>query len=436
MKNLMMKTLMKRMILSALILASVALAASDSAKFMGPTGDGHYPQIDTLGKQLWTKTIGCGYSNVAVVGGRLYTAGHVQAKAPQPEVGTKAQFQTRPRRRPSRASEVAGEDVIYCLDAATGKEIWTYTYPALAGKFKGPRATPTIADGKLYFVSRAAETFCLDAKTGEKIWSTPAKKVRAKSPTFGNSTSVLLHEGLCIVNLGRVVAFDAKTGKVKWMSRVEYTKAYNTPRTITVGGKTMLVVTCYEGIVTMDPKSGKTLDLFPWKPPGIGTTITMPILVGKDQLFISASYKIGCGMLTVSPAGKMKLLWKNMDLLNHVANSMLFAKEGYLVGFHGNTGATNPLVAMDVKTGKVLWEKKDVGSGGVIKCGRNLLLIGYGGKVELLTPSRTGVTVLQSMQVFTSTPCWTAPAVAGSKAYFRDNPKGGTKSTLTCYAVK
>ncbi len=398
---------MKRMILSALVLASVAMAASDSAKFLGPTGDGHHPQVDSIGKVLWTKSLGCGYSNVSVVGDKLYTAGHAGDK-----------------------------DVIYCLDAKTGKEIWTYSYPAEPGKFKGTRATPTILDGKLYFVSRAAETFCLDAEKGTKIWSVPAKKVRAKAAYFGNSTSALLYKGLCIVNLGRVVAFDAETGKVKWMSRTVYTKAYNTPRTITVAGKTMLLITAYEGIVTMDPKTGKTLDLFPWKPPGIGTTIVVPVSVGQDQIFISASYKTGCAMLTVSPAGKMTLVWKNMDLNNHLANSMLFAKEGYLVGIHGNTSAKNPLVAMDIKTGKVLWEKKNVGSGNLIKCGTNILLIGYGGKVELLTTTREGCKVLQTIQVFDCTPCWTSPTVAQSKAYFRSNSKGATKSTLVCYEVK
>ncbi|MBT3277954.1 MAG: PQQ-binding-like beta-propeller repeat protein [Phycisphaerales bacterium] len=398
---------MKRTLLSLLIVSSVVLAAADSTKFLGPTGDGHHPQVNSIGKQLWTKTLGVGYSNVSVVGDKLYTAGFD---------GT--------------------QGVIYCLNATTGKELWTYKYPTKEGKYKGTRSTPMIADGKLYFTSRISDTYCLDATTGKKIWSVSSKKVRVKEPTFGSASSALIYNGLCIVNLGRAVAFDAKTGKVKWYSRTEYTKAYNTPRTLTIGGNTMLVITTYEGIVTIDPKTGKTLDLFKWTPPRIGTTITVPVAIGKDQIFISTAYNTGCAMLKVSPEGNMTQVWKNMNLNNHMANSMLFAKEGYLVGFHGNTNAKTPLVAMDVKTGKVLWKRENVGSGNLIKCGTNLLVIGYTGKVELLKTTREGCNVLQSLRVFNCTPCWTSPLVAQGKAWFRSNAKSATTSTLVCHEVK
>ena len=67
---------------------------------------------------------------------------------------------------------------------------------------------------------------------------------------------------------------------------------------------------------------------------------------------------------------------------------------------------------------------------------KNLLVMGYGGKVELLKTSRTGAKVLQTMQVFNTTPCWTSPLVARGKAWFRSNGKSATTSTLVCYEVK
>ena len=51
-------------------------------------------------KQLWKKEVGTGVSSVAVRGGRLYTMGNNGNK-----------------------------DVVFCLDAATGAEIWKHTYP-------------------------------------------------------------------------------------------------------------------------------------------------------------------------------------------------------------------------------------------------------------------------------------------------------------------
>ena len=51
-------------------------------------------------KQLWRKEVSTGTSSVAISAGRLYT------------VGNKGNL-----------------DVVYCLNAATGAEIWKHTYP-------------------------------------------------------------------------------------------------------------------------------------------------------------------------------------------------------------------------------------------------------------------------------------------------------------------
>ena len=55
-------------------------------------------------KQLWKKEVGTGVSSVAVEGGRLYTMGNN-----------------------------GSTDVVFCLDAATGAEIWRHSYPQSLG---------------------------------------------------------------------------------------------------------------------------------------------------------------------------------------------------------------------------------------------------------------------------------------------------------------
>ena len=69
-------------------------------------------------KQLWKKEVGTGVSSVAVEGGRLYTMGNN-----------------------------GSTDVVFCLDAATGAEIWRHSYPQSLDprQFEGgPAGTPTI----------------------------------------------------------------------------------------------------------------------------------------------------------------------------------------------------------------------------------------------------------------------------------------------------
>ena len=75
-------------------------------------------------KQLWKKEIGTGVSSVAVEAGRLYTMGNND-----------------------------NTDVVFCLDAATGAEIWQHTYPQALDlrQFEGgPAGTPTVDGDKVY----------------------------------------------------------------------------------------------------------------------------------------------------------------------------------------------------------------------------------------------------------------------------------------------
>ena len=104
-------------------------------------------------KQLWKKGVGTGVSSVAVRGGRLYTMGNN-----------------------------GGMDVVYCLDAATGAEIWKHTYPQPLDprQFEGgPGGTPTVDGDRVYTLSHEGDLFCLSAdkrqgrleqKLAERLW--------------------------------------------------------------------------------------------------------------------------------------------------------------------------------------------------------------------------------------------------------------------------
>ncbi|MGA7902721.1 MAG: PQQ-binding-like beta-propeller repeat protein, partial [Terrimicrobiaceae bacterium] len=82
-------------------------------------------------KQLWKKQVGTGASSVAVRGGRLYTMGNN-----------------------------GNMDVVFCLDAATGAEIWEHTYPQPLDprQFEGgPGGTPTVDADKVYTLSHEGD---------------------------------------------------------------------------------------------------------------------------------------------------------------------------------------------------------------------------------------------------------------------------------------
>ena len=124
-------------------------------------------------KVLWSADIGPSCSAMTVVGDRAYTMGNK-----------------------------ADNDIVYCFDAATGKEAWKFSYPEKLDPENyegGPNATPTV-DGKcVYTVSKTGKLFCLDAEKSTKIWEV---RLASKKPTWGYAGSVLPLGDKLIVNAG------------------------------------------------------------------------------------------------------------------------------------------------------------------------------------------------------------------------------------------
>jgi outer membrane protein assembly factor BamB len=115
---------------------------------------------------LWESRVGEGYSSVTVKDGFLYTMGNIK-----------------------------DNDIVYCLRADTGEEIWQFTYDCPVKGYPGTFATPVIEDGSVYTMSRNGDVHCLDAETGNKKWFVNiVTKFRAEKPKYGfsGSTGVLV----------------------------------------------------------------------------------------------------------------------------------------------------------------------------------------------------------------------------------------------------
>lgn len=143
---------------------------------------------------LWEASVGIGYSSVSVARGRLYTMGRVD-----------------------------NNDIVFCLDADTGKEIWRHEYPSKKGSYPGPRMTPTV-DGDLVFtLGREGELFCLQAANGEVLWEANITTFGAEQTRnrWGYSCSPLVLGKLLILDVGKVIAFDKNNGSFVWGSGAE-----------------------------------------------------------------------------------------------------------------------------------------------------------------------------------------------------------------------
>ena len=121
----------------------------------------------------------------------------------------------------------SADDKIYCLDAATGVQRWTFFT-------EGPvRLAPTIAEGRVFIGSDDGHAYCLDAKSGTLIWKTQLGSRDYRIP--GNSriisrwplrTGIVVIGDLAYCAAGMfpsegvlITAIEADTGKIKWQQK-------------------------------------------------------------------------------------------------------------------------------------------------------------------------------------------------------------------------
>jgi outer membrane protein assembly factor BamB len=292
------------------LLFATAARADDWPQWLGPQRDGVWRETGLLDKfpakgpkVLWRTPIGAGYCGPAVAGGRVYVADRILDQgAANPG-------------NPFGRNVVNGKDRILCLDEGSGKILWKHEYPS---KYEvsypaGPRATPVIADGRVYNLGTMGELFCLEAATGKVIWSKDfVKDFDARVPQWGFAAHPLLDGERLICLVGGpgqvVVAFHKDTGKVLWKALSAPEPGYCPPMIYEVGGKRQLIIWHPAAVNGLDPETGQVYWSEPWRVQA-GLTIPTPRL-DNNRLFLTSFYN-GPMMLEFKPNEvKPTVLWK------------------------------------------------------------------------------------------------------------------------------
>ncbi|MFO0945257.1 MAG: PQQ-binding-like beta-propeller repeat protein [Planctomycetota bacterium] len=203
-----------------LLVCSSAVRGEDWPQWRGPQRDGVWREsgiVKSLPKELkfkWKTPIGAGYTGPAVANGRVYVTDRLLDKdAQNPE-------------NPFSRDAVGGTERVLCLDAETGKILWAHEYPCryTISYPAGPRATPTVHQGKVYSVGAMGNFFCLDAETGKVLWSKDyVKDFGFEVNTWGASAPALIDGDNVILLVGgkndsNVVALNKDTGAEVWHS--------------------------------------------------------------------------------------------------------------------------------------------------------------------------------------------------------------------------
>ncbi len=343
---------------------------------------------ETGPKVLWNAEVGTGFASISVSNGRAYTMGNIK-----------------------------NTDVLYCLDAETGAEIWKKSYPCrlFANSHEGgPCATPTVESGAVYTFSKNGDAIRFDAATGQVVWhKNLVKELGLKPPTWYFAGSPLLVGDLVILNAGTYgVALSKADGSVVWQNG-KGPGGYATAVPLGQADQCVVMPVCRE-VVALNPQTGKVLWKIPWR-----TSYDInaaDAIVSGDTVLISSGYNEGCALYRIAGGGVTEI-WKNKNMCNQVNSSVLW--KGHLYGFDGQVGGGAKLTCLDFKTGQKVWSQAGMGTGSLMLADGKLIILSEDGKLVVAEAWPEGFKELASAQILTGK-CWTVPTLANGGIYARN----------------
>jgi len=358
--------------LIALLLVSTAALAGDWPQFLGPHRNGVYDGSElaedwpATGPPIrWQKSVGHGFSGPVVADRKLVLF-----------------------------DRQGDKEVISCFDSRTGKAIWDFTYATTYvddfGFDDGPRATPSISEGRLYTFGAQGMLSCLDFATGKRLWSVDLKsEFQAENGFFGMACSPLVEGNAVVLNIGGkkgagIVALDKASGKLLWKASDDEA-SYSSPVAATIGSGRYLLFLTRNGLVALDPKDGGIRAQYPWHSRNrMSVNAATPLVVGGN-IFLSACYDTGAVLLRLQEQGAEKI-WSEDDLLsNHYTTSVEL--NGFLYGIHGRTDPgfrpAAKLRCVELKSKRVCWETDSIGAASIIRAGNRFCILTEKGELVI-----------------------------------------------------
>jgi len=353
-----------RTVLSTLLLSTSLLAAAPTAppapswpEFRGTDAQGH-----SEAKNLpltWSPTshiawkapvAGIGWSSPVVVGTRIFLTSAVSLSGKEEATADRSLR-------------------VISLDVANGKPVWDVEL----FQVKSPRAhrknshaspTPIFEDKKLYVHFGHLGTACLDALTGKTIWST---QEFAYSPVHGNGSSPVLFEDLLIFNADaetepKVIALDKATGKMRWtfarQSEAKKKFSFCTPLIIDVNGQKQLITPGSGVVNALNPKDGTEIWHFNYDQ---GYSVVPRPVYAHGMIYLSSGYdKPVLYAIKVNADSKgdvtaSHLAWTIDKAAPHNPSMAVIGDELYFVADNGI------LSCVDAKTGTVHYSERCTG---------------------------------------------------------------------------
>jgi outer membrane protein assembly factor BamB len=371
------------------------LSEFDWPQWRGPRQDGISPETGEWTEepsQVWRVKLGEGYSAFSIVGGRAFTM----------------------------YQDGRGEYVT-CMSTTNGKQLWSTRIadPYINNNGNGPRATPTVEDGRVYAIGASGDAVCLEVVTGKKIWDLNVlKRFDGVNIEWGLSASPVICDDKVILvvngsNGHSLVALDKLTGELLWGS-LNDRAGYSTPLLIEFDGETQIVVVTGEALVGVAPEDGHELWRYPWIT-DLDVNASTPIF-HNNRVFVSSGYNTGAALVELvknSGGIEPKLVWSTNRMKNHFSSSILM--DGYIYGFHNAI-----LSCLDFETGEPTWSQRGFHKGALLGADGKLIILGERGNLALAEASPEEYREIWNVDAVRGNRNWTVPTLSNGRLYVRN----------------
>ncbi len=250
---------------------------------------------------------------------------------------------------------------VLSLDRRSGRILWEQT--AYDGRVyddrhrKGSYAAPTVAtDGTRVYAWFGSEGMYCYEVNGRQVWKKSLGPIGTVG--MGVASSPVLHENLVILLCDEeegersfIVALDKKSGEEIWRTPRKVQASWATPLLVRTPGRTDLVCSGNEWIISYDPSTGKEW----WRVKGHGSNAIPSPLAGWGMVFVYAGFpakhtiavKLGfSGDLT----GSESVAWTYDKGTAYVPSGILYGEYLYLMTDRGI------LSCLDARTGAVQYD--------------------------------------------------------------------------------
>jgi outer membrane protein assembly factor BamB len=371
----------------------------DWPAFRGPARDNRMTGMkfstdwSTPPRELWRKRVGTGWSSYIAVGDHIFTQ-----------------------------EQSDGQELVTCSRADTGAEVWVNRlqthYENDMGD--GPRATPAFEAGRLYTLGATGTLQCLDAATGKAVWTRDIKAdAQTGVPGWGFASSPLVvGDKLIVFTHGgdgkSLIGYDRMSGEPAWRAG-RGGGGYSSPQLSVVADMPQVLMAGEFGIQSFVPGTGEVLwerqvakELYP--------RCAQPLVADGNMVLLGSPAGTGARMFQIQKkesALSASEAWTSGKFRPYF-DDMVFLK-GNIYGYDGDR-----ICCVNAATGEMRWEGKRYGGQVLLVADMEMLLVvGEKGDVILIPANPAEFKEVARFKAI-SGKTWNHPTIAHGRLFVRN----------------